>query len=271
MGPERKHEWAVNLSAKLKKWLPAHGYQTSTQLADDLGIPKKTWGHIVYGGTIVERGPDGKNDGKLVYARIHLWTELPEADPRNIPDRQIPLPRGGVFPKTRALSELDYQKWLESSEAQTLLAKRNARFKREVIMEQTGPTEPKETVGLFLGTLVDGLINRGTEQVTDSLSRQLSEELKPQIAAVGDKIDTLAAVVIARLAEGRTATNNIGSLTSRLRGLLDRYTSGTREERDNLMQSHGTELLALDIVVHTLTRRPEERESLLRLNKETKL
>lgn len=260
MGAERKHEWAVNISAELKKWLPAHGYQTSTQLADELGIPKKTWGHIVYGGTIVERGPNGENDGRLVYARIHLWTELSAADPRNIPDRQIPLPRGGVFAKKRALSEADYQKWLASPEAQTLLAKRNARFKREAIMEQTQPPE-QGTVGSFLGTLVDNLMSRGTEQIANLL--------RPQILALGNKIDALAPVIAGRAS--RATTHEIGSLVSQLRGQLDRYTIGTSEERDNLMQNHGAELLALDIAVHTLTRRPEERESLIKLNRETKL
>lgn len=269
MRVEGKHEWVVNLSTALKKWLPEHGYEASTQLADDLGIHRKTWGHIIYEGTIVQTGNQGMLDGRLLYAGLHLWTGLPEADPRNIPDRLIPLPRGGFITKKRALSEEDYQKWLASTEAQTLLAKRNARFKREVIMEQMQPQEQR-TAGSFLESLFDEVVNRVADQIGKSLSRRQSEAWDPQILALGHKIDDLAAAVTSTRA-ARVTTSDVGSLAAHLKDSLQRYTSGTSEERDSLMQKYGTELLALDIAVHTLTRRKEERESLIRLNQETKL
>lgn len=270
MGVERKHEWAVNLSTALKKWLPEHGYEASTQLADDLGIHRKTWGHIIYGGTIVQTGNEGKPDGRLLYAGLHLWTGLPEADPRNIPGRLIPLPRGGCITKKRALSEEDYQKWLASIEAQTLLAKRNERFKREVIMEQPQPQETVETVGSLVGSFIDNLLRRGAEQAAGDLSKRQSETLLPPILALGEKIDTLMAV-FSGMGGRKASTTDVGNLATHLRDLLQRYTSGTSEERDSLMQKYGNALLTLEAVLHTLTRRPEERESLIKLNQETKI
>lgn len=288
---ERKPEWAVNLSTALKSWIPEHGYKATIQLANELDIPRSTWRHIIVGNAILAgEGRDKKFDGRFFYARIHLWTELAAADPRDIPDRSIRLPGGGVVFKKRNLSEEDYQKWLTSPEAQALLGKRGERFKRELILEQTElqpkespqPTQP-ETVGSFLGAFIDDIIEKGADQIATILLKHQSEVVAPQLsvldAVLDDRINALEHTITKLVASYPTSprgsrtitTNDIGQLAHRLRDLLDGYKLGVSQDRDNLMQNYGKDLMALDIIVHTLTRRPEERESLLKLSEETKL
>ena len=46
---ERKPEWAAKLSTELKSWIPTHGYTSSTELADALGIPRTILDRIYQG------------------------------------------------------------------------------------------------------------------------------------------------------------------------------------------------------------------------------
>lgn len=289
---EKEPKWAVNLSTELKSWIPINGYRASTELADELSIPRGVWNHIYQGTSIVAGGGrDNKFDGRFFYARINLWTELAASDPRNIPDKSIRLPRGGEVFKKRSLSEEDYHKWLEGPEAQALLAKRDERFKREVVMEsaepqpkEPRPTEQKstqpETVGLFLGSLIDNIIERGAAQIADSLLVRQTEVIVPRISILDKRLSVLEEVIMKLVIKdtqqtpqgaSRMTTTDIGRLAKRLSALLDGYKSGESQDRDKLMHTYGKDLMALDIVVHTLTRRPDERESILKLSDETKL
>lgn len=283
---EKEPKWAVNLSTELRSWLPMHGYRASTELADELSIPRGVWKHICQGTSIVAGGGRvNKFDGRFFYARINLWTELVAADPKNIPDKHIRLPRGGEVFKKRSLSEEDYHKWLESPEAKALLVKRDERFKREVIMEPTEPqpkelqSTPSQTAGFFLGSLIDEIINRGADQIANSLLARQTEVIVPRITTLEERMGVLEGVITRLVVEHsqtspktpKVNTTNIGQLAKRLRDLLDGYKSGEIQDRNNLMHTYGRDLMALDIVVHTLTRRPEERESILKLSDETKL
>lgn len=287
MRVEQRAEWALNLSAELKRWIPAHGYSASTTLADELGIPRGTWSHIYQGRAILAGGGrDRQFDGRIFYARINLWTELAAADPRNIPDRLIKLPKGGIAFKKRNLSEEDYQKWLESSEAKELLAKKNERFQREAIVMEpfhSSQPAPKETVGSFLGSVVDGLIERGSDQIARFILERQTDFIGPQLSELEHRITSLESAIVRLVMQAsetprpvrsrtpRATSDDIGQLAKTLGGLLEKYQSGTSEDRDKLMQSYGNELMGLDIVVHTLTRRQSEREENLKLNQETKL
>lgn len=276
--PEKKSEWALNLSTELKKWLPYHGYKTSIQLADELNIPRIPWNAIFHGNGIVETGRR-EFDGRIFYARINLWTGLAEADPRNIPDR-IRVTRGKVKPESRSFSDDEYQQWLKSPEARELLVKKNARFEREMIMESTPPQ--LETVGSFIGSFIDNLIDRGADQVAKVLLESQKDAVSPQISDLAGRITTLESA-IARLVQSQTdristpqprisrSSSDIGQLAIHLRNLLDGYKQESSDDRDKLMQAYGRDLMALDMVVHTLTRRPNEREEMLRLAEETKI
>lgn len=275
---ERRSEWAFNLSTGLKSWLPEHGYRTSVQLAEELEIPRRTFRHM-YQGTGIMTGEgrgEQKHDGRIYYARLYLWTELTEADPRHIPDRLIRIPSSdNVLTKSRSLSEDEYQQWVESPEAQGLLAKRNDRFKRETIMEQSTilqHPELSQSVGFVIGPIIDVLLDRVTSQIAQKLtdSPQIAE-LAKMITALRSAIDRQQLQVDQVPRSPRTPrTNDIGLLSSRLTDLLEGYKLGNRDDRDKLMQTYGSALMALDMVVHPLTRRLEEREELLRLGEEIK-
>lgn len=286
MRAEQRPEWALNLSVELKSWIPEHGYSASTELADELSIPRGSWGHIYHGGAILAGGGRGRQfDGRIFYARINLWTELTAADPRNIPDQLIKLPKGGIAFKKRNLSEEDYQKWLESSEAMELLAKKNERFQREAIVMEPfhspQPT-PKETVGSFLGSVVDGLIERGSDQIARLILERQTDFIEPQLSKLEYRITSLESAIVRLVMQAsetprpvrsrtpRAISDDIGQLAKTLGGLLEKYKSGTSEERNNLMQAYGKDLLELDVLVHTLTRRPNEREERLNLTRDTK-
>lgn len=287
MRAEQRPEWALNLSAELKSWIPAHGYSASTELADELSIPRGTWSHIYQGSAILAGGGRGRQfDGRIFYARINLWTELAAADPRNIPDQLIKLPKGGIASKKRNLSEEDYQKWLESSEANELLAKKNERFQREAIVMEpfhsSQPT-PKETVGSFLGPVVDGLIERGSDQIARFILERQTDFIGPQLSELEHRITSLESAIVRLVMQAsetprpvrsrtpRAISDDIGQLAKTLGGLLEKYKSGTSEERNNLMEAHGKDLLELDVLVHTLTRRPNDREERLSLTRDTNL
>lgn len=289
MVSERKsEEWASSLSDKLQDWLPKHGYRTTTKLADELGIPKANFGRICRGEAIAEGPGHGreKYDGRVWYAKIHLWTQLPEADPKSIPDKLIKTPQGVLAaPIPRRWSEEEHQRWLESPEAEELLAKKNARFKREMVMESVAApqqAESSETVGSFIGAFIDDLINRGADQIAHKLLERQKDAVLPGISDLENKITSLESAIARLVVLSQTdqtsspkprgpRTSDIGQLANHLKNLLDGYRLGTREDRNKLMQRYGTDLMSLDIVVHTLTRRPNEREEILNLTEETKL
>lgn len=292
---ERKPEWAQNLSDELKKWVPEHGYTASTQLADELNIPRRPWRDIFGGYGIAISGRKDKFDGRIFYARVHLWTGLEMSDPRTIPDRLIRL-KGKLVPGKRSFSEAEYQKWLKSPDGQGLLAKKDARFKREVVMEsETTPqparpvesfsqqAQPSETLGSLVGSFIDGLINRGADQIARALSERQEDVLLPKFSLLEGRVAALEGI-ITRLAtqpqadqihsrpprRGR-ASNDIGQIASHLKNLLDEYRQGTSIDRDKLMERYGKELMDLDMLVHPLTRRPNQREEMIRLTEEIKV
>ncbi len=284
---ERKLEWPLNLSNELKKWIPEHGYTAATQLADELEIPKRFWTHIYQGNNIVMSGREDKFDGRFFYARINLWTDLEESDPRTIPDRLIRLPNGNMVNKKRNFSEDEYQEWLKSPEAQELLAKKHDRFKRKIIIESTNQqqaskqAEISETVGSFIGSVIDGVINRGANQIARVvLENQQQNLVLPQISELIERITTIESI-IARLAQSEADqttprsrirnSSDIRQASIHIRNLLETYKLGTSDDRDKLMQTYGRDLIALDMVVHTLTRRQHEREEIIKLTEETRL
>lgn len=287
-----KTNYPEDLTRALRQWLPIHGYKYSTELAAELGIPKQTWNRsIISGDNIVEsiKGNLGF-DTRIFYARLHLWTDLDEADPRNIPDRLGVTPRGIVSRKSRNFTEAEYQSWLTNPEAQELLARKNERFQRETILaaeqETHQPPVPTETVGMFIGTFIDEILRRGATQVAEILSELRDDLVSAQFRDFADRIGALESVIAKTIVQTRLGqeiqpaqpqrpsrinTTDIGQIASRLRDLLNVYHSGTSEDRDKLMQTYGNQLMALDIVVHTLTRRSSEREESLKLSQETKL
>ncbi|MFH0936739.1 MAG: hypothetical protein V1808_00385 [Candidatus Daviesbacteria bacterium] len=279
--PERKSEWAIELSNNLKRWMPVNEYRTSIKLADELSIPRDIFNRIHRGFSIARE--------QNYYARLNLWTDLVEADPRSIPDTYKKMPNGSIVSVPRRWSEDEYQQWLEGPEAQELLIRKNERFKREILMETTindqqteAPQNEKQTVGSVVGSFIDHLINNTTKQVATQLLQSQKEhgltQISEQMTGLEKKIISLESVVIkliqAQVERSTSKTskiNNISQLASNLKALLDEYKMGTNDDRNKLMQQYGTDLMALDIIVHTLTRRPLEREEAIKLAEETKL
>jgi hypothetical protein len=100
-------KWAENLAVALSGWWPAHGYESGADLARELDIPNSAWNRISAGQAIV-----GKADPEA-YAKIHVRTGLPQADPRTIPPRLKKVPtKGEPSWKERAWSEGKYIAWL---------------------------------------------------------------------------------------------------------------------------------------------------------------
>lgn len=287
-----KTNYPEYLARALTKWLPTHGYRYSTELGVELDIPRAAIQNIMRGfhSSIVESAKGNPGfDTRIFYARLHLWTDLPEANPRNIPDRVILLPKGGEKRKARNFTEEEYQNWLQSPEAAQLLARKNERFKRETLLAEQEIPQPasRETVGEFIGTFIDGMIRKGATQIADILSERQTDLASVQFRGLEDRLgnleEILAKIVVQmRLGQpiqptqpqqrtSRVNPADIGHMSIRLRELLDAYKSGTSEDRDKLMATYGKELMALDIVVHTLTRRPDEREENLKLTREINL
>lgn len=285
-------KWASNLSTVLKPWIPEHGYKTVTKLADELDIPRPTFGRIVRGEGVAEGTGQGelRIGGPIWYARINLWTRLPEADPRNLPDKLIKTPQGDVeVPIPRRWSDDEYQKWAKSSEAKDLIARRDARFKREMVMEskdtpQKTQTQAADTVGMFIGSFIDELIDRGAVQIAKKLLESQKDVILPYISSLEERISKIEKDIALGLAAVQSsadqassrpsrikASDDIGQAARHLEALLEGYTKGASEERDKLMQKYGRDLFALDAVVHTLTRLKEERERNLIIRKETKI
>lgn len=226
-----------------------------------------------------------KFDGRIYYARLHLWTDLEEADPRNIPGRLYKTPNSSITTKSRSLPDDEYQQWLKGPEAQELLTKKNDRFKRETIMEQSRTHQQAEsfqTAGSFLGSFIDGLINRVTDQIVRQLSEHQVNPSLPQISEIEKRLITLESAINRLVTQPQadrasspharpSRSSDIGQLSSLLRNLLGVYIHGSSDDRDNLMKANGKELMDLDHLVHALTRRPRDREEILRLNEEAQI
>lgn len=283
-------EWAKNLSNELKRWVPSHGYKKHTELANVLEIPQRNFRYI-YNGEGIVGGNKRTIDGQIYYARINLWTDLEEADPRTIPPLLIRLPNGGTNLKQRNWSGDEYSKWLTSPEARELLDMKNDRLKRAVIelplAEQQvessthQPSEVSETVGSFVGSIIDGVINRAARQVSNAMLEGQKDLYSTQISSLEDRIDSLERSINKLVVQPQAdrvvsiqqspRTGDVSQLANHLKNLLDRYKVGSSEDRDKLMQKYGKDLMALDIVVHTLTRLPLERERILDLVEDIKL
>jgi hypothetical protein len=244
-------EWAGRLTSALKKWCQDNGYSAFHLLADDLGIntSSSAWRAISSGRNIVE-----KVDHTL-YARIFLWTNLPEADPTTIPDRKY----RGVAPNVqrRAWTKGRFNKWLESKEASDLNAKRHERFKDllPLDMESTHgemettsmpPSDLPPSVGNFLGIQIDVLINL--------LANQLWQRFSPEIE------DLFQKMLADNSQGGRVGVSNTGDLAKALLESLQPVIEGTPADRDRLVEQFREELRALLVKIEVLTQPREKRE-----------
>lgn len=203
-----KPEWAVKLSQALHAWGKRSGYPQISKLNTELGLALSAgrWGSISAG--------DGVIDQTEAYAKLYLFTELGEADPRTIPPIRKLLPHGGETSIKRGWTGEDWQRWLLTEEAQEIRSKVDERQKRNdeyaapekavpweigrktretsgvqeeavaiLASAQSGPTRDDRppggtTAGQLVGTLVDNFLASLGEQLAQPFSRVLQEEIR---------------------------------------------------------------------------------------------
>lgn len=264
------HVWGLRLAGALRKWCDQHACYPRNKLATELGIGVPQWTAIITGNSVVEKADP------TVYARLFLRTGLEEADPRSISPRDVRLPKGGFIAKERAWTEEKWQEWLA--------AQRRKKFqgavstaKDEPAEEELGPvaTTPvgaQQSVGMLLGTFVDGLL----AALSTQLGREIASLLAEQVAA--RMIEEIRLALRHEPQQGfkgarvsSESLHDIGQIAQRLYAALQPAFSGNPEERDELMQRHGKSLVRLLPVIEVLTRPQDDREEGIRVMQEVEL
>lgn len=258
-------EWASRLTSALKRWCKDKSYVSFHKLADDLGLVTtgSPWRAISSGRNIVE-----KIDPTL-YARIFLWTELTEADPRKIPPRKF---KGvGESAKDRAWTANRYQSWLRSNEAKALLAKKAQKFpifdeevglklterEGEVGTTQMPPGGFNPSLGSFFGIQIDTLVSLLADQLWQRFKPEIKTLLDQQFAGIQQNL-------LAEVLENRESkTNDVGKLTQALLEALQPSVKGNRSDRERLLKRYGDLLKDLFVILDMFTANPEERERIV--------
>ncbi len=224
-------QWAEKLAAVLREWCTINQYMPRKLLAQELGILDNNWKHIVVG--------DGLTDDISIYARLHVRTELAEADPRTVPPKALYAPRGlYYYERAYAWTEHEYTLWLN---------RHGYSLPREVQTSVPVTDELPDIRTLFEQLLLDPLAQR----IVRALEPRL---LKAMGSAIGDKHPT-------------AQSDDVGVLADKLYNALVAYVEGTPEERDQLMAKYGkTHLARVYSLLRDLSLPPDDREQALKVN-----
>lgn len=224
-------KWANNLAVALSGWWPSHGYESGADLARELDIPDSAWNRISAGQAIV-----GKADPEA-YAKIHVRTGLPQADPRTIPPRLKKVPtKDEPSWIERAWSEGKYIAWLAELKGKEHNLSKYAQARLAYIhMKLIAPPD-------ILQILTEQIAQAHTPPALPASG----VETEPRVATDPD-IDAAA----------RTARKLF-------RLLWDFLWSKEPQARDQLLQYARNELADLYYALETLTTQPGMREDAVR-------
>lgn len=239
----QRAKWSNVLAEKLRKWCEFNGYIPRSKLADELGIPRDKWKHIIV-------GPGIGND-VAIYACLYLRTGLTEADPRMVPPRvRYAARKGHYYADRRAWADQEYENWKKDYQPPPPLTGSSKKTAKSTV-----PPAPKEMAQ-------EVLPSNGTGREPEAEPQTLGAFLDRFLAIQEERI---ASRVVEALRQEREDGGDIGKQLDRVFHSLVKYLDGTPEDRDRLMAQYGkTHISRVFSLLRDLS--SEDRETVLQLN-----
>lgn len=282
---ESSQEWQKNLERELRSWFKKNGIMQPLPWAKKLGITVGKWGMII--------NSHGISDDPTIYAKLYLLTGLSETDPRKIPPRLNVRTAGrpGKGQKRvmaeieRRMTEQEWEGWKVINESDV-----KALVSSEVPFKKSG-LPPKKTAHDIPKSPPS--ISRPAPRVVDPIADpNLTREEKDVVSALvtgflfgrrmnsmGQQVQELVNVLgifgvvptVPEVREAGAEKEDIRVSIARVAEFFRKLSTLTSEKRDRFVRDNPQLISDLYAAIYPYTRVVEEREDLIRREKELNL